>query len=291
MADLSAALHLPPARTLLVLGRVSNLPTVWTNVLAATVISGADPWSAATLLVAVAMSAFYTGGMFLNDAFDREIDARERPGRPIPAGQVAAGAVFAIGYGLIALGLALLLLFSTAALFAGIALAATIIAYDLHHKDNPLGPVVMGLCRALVYVATASALGEVSLAIVAAAIAVFAHVVGLTYAAKQEAVDRVGALWPLAILAAPVAIALPALFANPVVPLAILALAVADIAAVRLLRARDRPGAVPAAVGALIAAVCLVDAALAAPHAPAVALACAGFYILTCLLHRIVPGT
>jgi hypothetical protein len=45
-------------------------------------------------ILLVAMSLFYTGGMYLNDAFDREFDARSRPERPIPAGQVSAQAVF-----------------------------------------------------------------------------------------------------------------------------------------------------------------------------------------------------
>ena len=38
---------------------------------------------------------------------------------------------------------------------AGIALAAAIVLYNWHHKENPLGPLVMGLCRVLVYVAAA----------------------------------------------------------------------------------------------------------------------------------------
>ena len=72
--------------TLLKLGRVSNLPTVWTNVLAGTVLAGGAPLSAATGIVVLAMSMFYIGGMFLNDYCDRTIDALERPRRPIPAG-------------------------------------------------------------------------------------------------------------------------------------------------------------------------------------------------------------
>ena len=50
------------------------------------------------------MTAFYVGGMYLNDFFDRDIDARERPGRPIHAGDISAGAVSAIGFGLLAVG-------------------------------------------------------------------------------------------------------------------------------------------------------------------------------------------
>ena len=64
------------ARTALRLGRVSNLPTVWTNVLAAAALSGAlagshgDAGAGALGGLLLAMSLFYVGGMFLNDAFD-----------------------------------------------------------------------------------------------------------------------------------------------------------------------------------------------------------------------------
>src|SRR4029079_19649453 len=53
--------------TLLRLGRVSNLPTVWTNTLAGTLLAGGDWQNARTLTVVAAMSLFYEGGMFLND--------------------------------------------------------------------------------------------------------------------------------------------------------------------------------------------------------------------------------
>ena len=61
------------------LGRVSNLPTVWSNTLAGTVIAGGEPWRLGTLLAALGISLLYVAGMYLNDAFDREIDANEGP--------------------------------------------------------------------------------------------------------------------------------------------------------------------------------------------------------------------
>src|ERR1700752_804849 len=110
--------------TLLKLGRVSNLPTVWTNTLAGALVAGGS-WQDARLAIAVlAMSLFYEGGMFLNDYFDREIDARERPERPIPSFEIAPGAVAAIGSGLIAAGLLLLATLGLEALGLGLLLAA-----------------------------------------------------------------------------------------------------------------------------------------------------------------------
>src|SRR5687767_13276310 len=88
---------LPRWRTWLRLGRVSNLPTVWTNTLAAVLLADAPFDLRRGALLAAAFSFFYVGGMFLNDAFDRKIDAVERPDRPIPRGLVSARQVFTFG--------------------------------------------------------------------------------------------------------------------------------------------------------------------------------------------------
>ena len=68
-------------RTLLVLGRVSNLPTVWSNCLAGWWLGGGGNFGKLPLLLFGA-SALYTGGMFLNDAFDAESDRQRRPSGP-----------------------------------------------------------------------------------------------------------------------------------------------------------------------------------------------------------------
>ena len=61
-------------RTFLVLGRVSNVPTVWTNCLAGWLLAGGGEWTRFAWLCAGA-TLVYLGGMFLNDAFDAEFDA------------------------------------------------------------------------------------------------------------------------------------------------------------------------------------------------------------------------
>ena len=66
------------------LGRISNLPTVWSNVLAGMVMAG-GALDHRFIPAGLSLSLFYVGGMYLNDAFDRGIDAIERPERPIPA--------------------------------------------------------------------------------------------------------------------------------------------------------------------------------------------------------------
>ncbi len=200
-------------RTALRLGRISNLPTVWTNVLAAAVLAGVTARSLALLGIAVACSCFYVGGMFLNDAFDREIDARMRPDRPIPAGMVEAREVFLAGFALLGLGIVLAAAIAMVTgdgavggtLVSAVALAGAILLYDSWHKGNPLAPLVMGLCRVLVYTTTAAILtGTVPAAVLAGALVLLAYLIGLTSVARHAVFGARG--WLVAGLIAGIAL-------------------------------------------------------------------------------------
>ena len=288
------ALRAPSAQTLLRLGRVSNLPTVWTNVIAGATIANTAANIVDVALVGLAMTAFYVGGMYLNDFFDRDIDARERPGRPIHAGDISAGAVSAIGFALLAVGTALLVRLGLLTVILGLALAGSIVLYDAWHKGNVFAPVIMGLCRALVYLVTGAVVsGEIRFALIAGSMALATHVIGLTYAAKQENLNQVGRLWPLAILAGPLLLAAPGISSGWLVVVGCLLLGAADIAAVRLLAKRAAPDAVPRAVSMLIAAICLVDALAVVLYGGGILLACicASGYLLTRLFQTVIPGT
>src|SRR5262245_13263667 len=64
--------------------------------------------SAAALACLLAASAsLYTAGMVLTDAFDFDVDAKERPFRPLPSGQISVAAAKALGITLLVVGLAL----------------------------------------------------------------------------------------------------------------------------------------------------------------------------------------
>lgn len=185
----------PRWRSYLLLARVSNLPTVWSNVLAGTFGASAalgEPagvWPGASLWAVVAASLFYTGGMFLNDAFDARFDRVGRPERPIPRGDVGPGEAFLTGGACLGVGEALLWPRSTA-MALGAALAAAIVFYDFRHKGNPVAPLVMGACRGLVYgIAAAVAFGAVPPTVVAGAVAMTLYVAGLTVVAKRAGAD------------------------------------------------------------------------------------------------------
>ena len=279
-------------RTALRLGRVSNLPTVWTNTLAGAVLAGAGGYGAQFALMLLAFSLFYTGGMFLNDAFDAPFDALQRPERPIPSGEIGARAVFAWGFGLMAAGIALLAWIGVAPALAGVTLAVAITLYDWRHKQYLFGPVVMGLCRVLVYVAAGLCVTLVlpdRLWIGAALM--WCYLIGLTYVAKQENLGKVENLWPLLFLAAPVAYGAWLAAARPVAGVFWLLFSGWILVALWFLRRRAK-GDVPRAVVSLIAGISLLDALLiAAAGAPALAvLALAGFGV-TLILQRYVAGT
>jgi 4-hydroxybenzoate polyprenyltransferase len=260
-------------------------------VLAASALAGAS-LSSTVAVIALGMSLLYVGGMFLNDAFDSEIDARERPTRPIPAGEALQSHVFAIGFAALAAGMILVASVSVSAIAWVLILAAAILLYDWSHKGNPIAPLIMGSCRSLVYVATAATLGApIEQSVVVGAIALLAYVAGLTYTAKQEALNRVSSVWPLALLAVPFVKATPDLHGSWSAIATFLVFAVAVATAIYWLN-RRQPGDVPNAVSLLIAAIALNDALVAmTAGATEIGVVCVAFFLLTLLLQRFVPGT
>jgi len=187
--------------------RVSNLPTVWMNVLAAAALSGAawegSPAAAPALLVVlllVALSCFYCGGMALNDLCDLEHDRMYQRYRPIPAGRITPGRARAVTLALFASALACLLLVPHhAGLAAGAMLLFVIWVYDHFHKRHPSTVFAMAGARLLVYVVTASALtGGISTGVGIAALVQGAYVLLLTVVARHEGRTAAGRYrWPV----------------------------------------------------------------------------------------------
>ncbi|HEV3270908.1 MAG TPA: UbiA family prenyltransferase [Candidatus Methylacidiphilales bacterium] len=161
-------------RTLLVLGRVSNLPTVWSNLIVGWILAdgprvdvvrragynGPNDTIWPLLFVLIGGSFLYVGGMYLNDFCDAAFDARYCPARPIPSGKISRRLVgllatlwFTVGYrcfvpfGPVTIGFALVLI-------------AVIVLYDFHHKNVAWAPLVMSFCRCLLYLLAFSSFRE-----------------------------------------------------------------------------------------------------------------------------------
>lgn len=147
-----------------------------------------------TFLTLIAASiCHYWAGMIFNDVFDRAIDQKERPLRPIPSGRVPLKLAIGLGLGLNLLGLGLAASVGMNSLFVALALTTAIYLYDYVLKKTPLGPVAMGNCRLFNVLLGASAFTSVDgdhvlqLQALHIATGMGVYVAGLTWFAKQEA--------------------------------------------------------------------------------------------------------
>jgi 4-hydroxybenzoate polyprenyltransferase len=94
-------------------------------------------------------ACLYGGGVVLNDYFDRQLDARERPERPIPSGRVPPGAAAGLGAALLAAGVIAATRATMVAAIVATSIAILVLVYDAWAKRGLLGPVAMGGCRGL----------------------------------------------------------------------------------------------------------------------------------------------
>ncbi|MBE7496136.1 MAG: UbiA family prenyltransferase [Verrucomicrobiaceae bacterium] len=272
------------------LARISNLPTVWTNVTAAWLIAGGEPADARLWWLILAGSLLYTGGMILNDAADVKFDREHRQERPIPSGQVSLKAAWIVSVAMLLGGSTLAVLLGASPQITAF-LAAAIVFYDLYHKQWAGSVLIMGACRVLLYLMAASAVASdthmgsiltfhlfgaqrtVDLGFMPAglhqviphALALGCYIVGITLAARME--HRKGTLPALTTLVALVMLYLPAIlcarrFATDMADpwqLVVLA-AFAILVAYATQTMRQGGPAIGKAVGWLLAGVAIVDA-------------------------------
>ncbi len=137
--------------------RPANILTAWADILLGYAASGAalslatGAFSESLLPLGwllLSTSGLYGGGVVFNDVFDAELDAEERPERPIPSGRASKQEAAVLGTVLLSVGVlaAAQVSWLSAALAAFVVAAA--LGYDAIAKHNPLiGPLTMGLCR------------------------------------------------------------------------------------------------------------------------------------------------
>lgn len=279
-------------RTLLILGRVSNLPTVWSNCLAGWLLSGGGRpqkfwWMTlgATLL--------YTGGMFLNDAFDAAFDAQHRRERPIPSGAIALKTVWRLGLALLGSGAAILIFQGKTTGMLAVILLICIILYDAIHKLITFSPVLMAACRLLLYLVAASVgLNGVTGWAIWCGLALAAYIIGLSYLARKESTRVAFRYWPCLLLATPI---LLALLMNPreYQRAALLVSAILGLWIIRSLRFTlwNSERNIGRTVSGLLAGIVLVDLLAAADCTREFSLVFFLLFIAALLLQRFVPAT
>jgi hypothetical protein len=155
--------------------------------------------------LAAASSCLYLAGMALNDYADRDVDAVERPGRPIPSGRVTPGFALGLAGGLTAASAAIAVAADgPRALKMLVPLVAAVWAYDLALKQTPAGVGGMSACRTLDVLLGSGAHG--ARAALPAAAVVGAHIGVTTTVSRSEAQGATARL-PRAALAATAGVA------------------------------------------------------------------------------------
>jgi hypothetical protein len=195
-------------QTLLSLGRVSNVPTVWSNCLAGWWI--ADGLQGERLcLLTLGATFLYLAGMFLNDAFDVHHDRQHRPERPIPSGAISLSSVWQWGLSWLALGLLCFGLLGQKPLLLALVLAGCILLYDATHKWFAPAPFLMAGCRfLLILLAAATTESGINGHSIWVALVLGSYTAGLSFLARQEGRSEPIEFWPCLFLAGPIILAL-----------------------------------------------------------------------------------
>ncbi|HWN93572.1 MAG TPA: UbiA family prenyltransferase [Methylomirabilota bacterium] len=289
----------PPSRirTLLVLGRISNVPTVWSNCLAGwllggggDLIRGAD-WMLFAVLCAGA-TLLYIGGMYLNDAFDAEFDSQHRRERPIPSGAITEKTVWRVGITLLVIGTVCLVALGITTGILALLLCTCIVVYDVVHKIFTVSPVLMALCRVLLYLVAASAAASGITGLAAwGALALGIYVIGLSYVARKEALGVKIEAWPQFLLAVPVLLSLlvnDGPFRQP----ALIIAAIVSLWIIRSLRSLwVAPHHVGRAVSGLLAGIVWVDLLAVADEPRLFGAVFVALFLLAIGFQRFVPAT
>jgi 4-hydroxybenzoate polyprenyltransferase len=282
------------------LARGANMPTVWTNVLAAWAINaGTGPslrwmpeWTEMDFFnfivlgwLLIGSTLIYAGGCFLNDACDHKFDRQHRPERPIPSGDLTLSLVWFLGIGQMALGAWSLIAGAGCSWEWTLGLFFCILAYDWIHKKTAWGILLMGGCRSLLWITAGTAASGMSPAplLYVWAIAVGAYVVGISWYARTEskasadkkATDTLFVRIPILLLFIVPLISLAYLVLwNNLDPVRVflvnlVGLLAAGIAFFAILQMReDKEGSVGKGVSKLLAGICVVDATALSFHAP-----------------------
>ncbi len=140
--------------------RPANIVTAWADVLAGFATSGSiifssEIYSGETLInlipliwLLLSTTGLYGGGIVFNDVFDAEIDAKERPNRPIPSGKASYWKATLLGSLLLTLGVLAAVQVSWLSGTLAFSIAAAAMIYNAYSKHHPVfGPLNMGICR------------------------------------------------------------------------------------------------------------------------------------------------
>jgi hypothetical protein len=191
------------ARLGLAMGRISLLPTVWSNCLAGWWLGGGGSIGRLVLLW-WGVTCLYLGGALLNDACDAPHDAIFRRMRPIPAGDIDQRTIWLASLTLLALGALSLSWFGKATTILTLCLVGMIVLFNASHKVFTGSPVLMAAGRWGLYVVSASAAVDGVTGLAAwSGLALAVYVLGVDALARSKRPGGALPFWPTLFLSAP----------------------------------------------------------------------------------------
>ena len=134
--------------------RPANIVTAIADILAGIAISGFfflenTDFSGVFFLI-FSTVGLYGGGVVMNDVFDVELDAIERPERPIPSGLIGRTEAAALGISLLLFGVVMAFMVTSLSGYLALTIAVAAVVYDKYAKHHAFfGPLNMGVCRGL----------------------------------------------------------------------------------------------------------------------------------------------
>ncbi|NBB20317.1 UbiA-like protein EboC [Runella sp. CRIBMP] len=135
-------------KSYLQLTRPANIVTAIADILAGMAIAQFTFGASPAYWLVLSTVGLYGGGVVMNDVFDAQLDAIERPERPIPSGRVPIRSAAFMGLGLLVLGVVSAALFNTLSGMIALVVALLAILYDRYAKHSAVfGPLTMGFCR------------------------------------------------------------------------------------------------------------------------------------------------
>ena len=182
-------------RQYLLLIRLPNTFTAPSNILTGyfAIISPAYAHSQQLFILILSSVLIYIAGTVFNDYFDIEIDLKERPYRPLPAGTITKQKAFVIA--IVSLVSANILAFavSWSSFVISTILSATVISYDFRLKNTVIGPITMGAARFLNVILGASPAFFVLLAnnnffvrMIFVSLSIFLYVLAISLLSRKE---------------------------------------------------------------------------------------------------------
>ncbi|WP_243374176.1 UbiA family prenyltransferase [Geotalea sp. SG265] len=177
-----------PLRIYLELCRVSNLPTVWINTLAACLLAGEGWQLKKIVLLLLGFSLMYGGGMALNDWLDADTDRLHRPDRPLPSGRIGEREVRICWLSLFTASLGVFYAAGGLNAFCGGGiLLLFVITYNLSHGFSSLAVVPMAGCRFMIYIVSGIACaGRPNLLLLVLAAVQFGYILYITMVGRRE---------------------------------------------------------------------------------------------------------